>query len=585
MSTRRQWRWLGAVVAAGMLVRVAYVALQPGFDPNFARPILDGAYYLEWARGLLTGSGSPDGAYYLAPGYPFFLACWLRLLGERFALLYLAQHALVGMTSISLGEYVRRHHGTLPGLACASLVLAFHPTLFFASVPVGESLAIALSAVALWIVSRPGRARGVWAGVAIGLACLVRPALLPVPFCWAGRRGRHGIWLVLAAIAILIPVTVRNAIVSGHPVPVSANMGITLYHGNGPGAEGIFTPALGLSGAIDRQRAEATAEASRRAGSVLDDVQADRWWGREAVRVRLADPAGTLGLLVRRATLIAASSEIGLDYAPRIDANPIRFMAPVPFALLLGLAVAAVLGRGWSGTGGFDVVCLIVVGFATPFVFYVSSRYRLPMAVFLCVPAGIGVGVVVDAVRTRSGRAVLAALACIVTMAASWIMPDSGLARSTEAGALANRALGWNRIGRLDRALVDIRRSLALVPDAPHALFLAGDVYSKAGRPKDAEAAYRLVLAADPGNVEAAGNLAALWIPAGRAREAIPVLERALARRPDHRVCWTNLVVAHLAVGDRTAALEVARRAERAGVSLEPALLRELHAGSEEYGW
>src|SRR6185503_6182058 len=76
VRTRREvvaWAALGAIALA---LRLAYVAAQPGTDPTFARPMLDEALYVGWARGLAAGGGQPPGAFYLAPLYPNVLALW-----------------------------------------------------------------------------------------------------------------------------------------------------------------------------------------------------------------------------------------------------------------------------------------------------------------------------------------------------------------------------------------------------------------------------------------------------------------------------------------------------------------------------
>jgi hypothetical protein len=54
---------LAAVLAAGAALRIAYVLAQPGYDPRFAQPLLDGQYYLDWARSLAAGGAGPGGAF------------------------------------------------------------------------------------------------------------------------------------------------------------------------------------------------------------------------------------------------------------------------------------------------------------------------------------------------------------------------------------------------------------------------------------------------------------------------------------------------------------------------------------------
>src|SRR6185436_17149901 len=111
-------------------------------------------------------------------------------------------------------------------------------------------------------------------------------------------------------------------------VPVSANGGVVFWLGNAPGAVGVYTPAAGFTGSLATQQREAIDEASARAGRALDAVEADGFWWREGLRVRAADPAGTIALLIRRALLTIDSAEHGLDYAPALDENPLRFAAP-----------------------------------------------------------------------------------------------------------------------------------------------------------------------------------------------------------------------------------------------------------------
>ena len=147
------------------------------------------------------------------------------------------------------------------------------------------------------------------------------------------------------------------------------------------------------------QRQEATALAKVRSGLDLDPVEADRWWGRRALRTRVEQPGNTIRLLLLKFVLLLDNYEHSLGYHPQLDSNPWRLtiglagrgeIAVVPFALLLGLAAAAVMLAGTRGSGGWRIWGAILACAATPLLFYVSSRYRLPATALLTVPAGSG---------------------------------------------------------------------------------------------------------------------------------------------------------------------------------------------------
>jgi tetratricopeptide (TPR) repeat protein len=73
-----------------------------------------------------------------------------------------------------------------------------------------------------------------------------------------------------------------------------------------------------------------------------------------------------------------------------------------------------------------------------------------------------------------------------------------------------------------------------------------GADHLRAGEP---EKALPLLLRAHellPEDVPAAINLAGAYILLGRHREAIPILEQALAHEPENEMIWTNLGAAHL---------------------------------------
>jgi tetratricopeptide (TPR) repeat protein len=343
---------------------------------------------------------------------------------------------------------------------------------------------------------------------------------------------------------------------------------VVFWLGNAPGAIGVYTPVAGFTGALHTQQQEAITEGSARAGRTLDALESDTFWWREGLRARAADPWGTITLMARRAILTLDNAEHGLDYAPALDANPLRFAAPVPFAVLLGLAVFGLAAVGYARTGGFPVWSSLLVAAAAPLIFYVSSRLRLPVAFLLAIPAGVGVAAL------RTTRRVLPCAAGAVALALSAAVPSGDAMRSEQASALSVLADVQRGAGELDAAARTSRRATELDGTNPIAWFNRGVIEEARGNAAEAERAYRAALAADPAQPDAAANLAGLLVAAGRATEAAPALERALAAWPRHTVGWTNLVIAYAAMGDRARALDAARRAAGSGVALDPELLK-----------
>lgn len=574
---------LGGMLLVEIVVRLAYVAMQSRTDPWFVHPSGDPADTLMWAREIVTGEGLRGGAFYGPPLYVYLLSGFLRVFGQNHGLLYYVQHlSMVGAAGL-LALAARRWMGSVAAVAAAALFLRYQPNLFFPSRPMAEPLAILLLALALFALSGRSRWSAAVSGFVAGTASVAKPSLLAVAPAWALGEWRRSSWrvalLLLGSMLLaLVPTTIRNYVVSGHIVPVSANAGMTFYHGNGPEATGYIRvpPELAQGGKGD-QRQIATWLAGKRSGQPLDDVEADRWWGRQALRERVRRPGETVKLLLWRAALVGWNAELALDMGPRQDANPLRWASPVPFAVLLSLAAAGVALLGWRGTGGWPVWGTVLACALTPLLFYVSSRYRLPMAAMLCLPAGAGLAALFRPraeIRTRWIGVVVAG----VVAAGSILVPANDLLVQSDAGGISQRAWAWREVGGLQEAEADVRRSLELMDTSAPAWVQLGDLLELTGRTREAEASYRRALELHPGSAPAACSLGQLLRVEGRDAEAVPVLRKGLKSHAFFTACWNHLVGALTALGEvEQAAIEVQRAASR-GVELDPRVLEDLRS-------
>jgi len=181
------------------------------------------------------------------PGYALYLVAVYQTLGRSFLAAQLVQNVLTSLCCVLLVLVTARLVSWPVGVG-AGLLAAILPQLGYTSALV---LPDALSALpllaALLIVAHAhpdGKARW-WtsaaAGVLVGAGVWLRPnvVLLP-PFLSLAillvsrdrRRGLgHALALSLAAVLVVIPITIRNYVVFGEFVPVSLNGGLTLWQG------------------------------------------------------------------------------------------------------------------------------------------------------------------------------------------------------------------------------------------------------------------------------------------------------------------------------------------------------------------
>jgi hypothetical protein len=248
----------------------------------------DAAGYWELGQKLASSEGysvyTPPRQAMRMPGYPVFLAASIKLGGEQLLPVRLFQ-ACVGTAAC---WFVHLLGTTLvderTGLFAAFLAAVSPTFVGFSPLILSETLFAATLLVSLILMAKlaggwpllgqstseqasnspPSKCR-IWlaigTGVAVGIACYVRPSwLLTAPlFCaihllmtWVGRRhnptGSTGavmtaktlecVFVVVGLAATLAPWTIRNSRVIGHVIPTTLWVGPSLYDGLNPEATG-----------------------------------------------------------------------------------------------------------------------------------------------------------------------------------------------------------------------------------------------------------------------------------------------------------------------------------------------------------
>lgn len=515
------------VLAVALSVRLAYLLTAHG--PAFEAPLIDADYYDFLGERLARGEGFDAGPFWQPPLYPLVLGGLYWLGGHSLWWPRLLQ-ALLGAATAALAYGVaRRASGSNKAGLLAGLLVALHgPLVFYDGELLATSLGTFLATAALWLSTRerPTAGTALLCGACIGLGALaVAPLLLlVVPLAWALARGRvsRAGWCAAACAAVVLCATLTNRARSGEWVLISANGGINLWLGN--------------NGAVDEALAirpgaawEALVQEPSRYGFRTPASQ-DAYFTRRALDWCGAHPRECLGNLLWKARLLLLARELPRNE----DLYVVRSQSPVlwaltarvgglalPYVLLWPLAAAGgvALWRGWRAKEDVHVALTTLgaaAALAAPCVlFFVTGRYRAPLAPVLCVLAALGLA----ALRTRSSRAVTAGVALAVLVASVW--PVRLAVDAVDFEAELHYAVG-GRLARLgdDAGAVEAwRRAVLRRPDYLEAGFNLGLALERLGQPDEAARVYSALLPSHPDEALLRERLARLQ---GTARDSAP---------------------------------------------------------------
>ncbi len=314
---------------------------QPRHYQNAGRRILD-----DPVHALLLDESNDRGKERLLvhpPGYPILIAAVFGVLGDSSAVLRGVQIVLDSFSAVLLFLIASRlFHQSVAFVS--GLIAALSPQLAWnALVLQPDTVAIVplLAAVLVLVWNpRPAIRSAIGAGVLIGISCWLRSnafllapflAVVAVPMLFpAGQRRRAACALVLATVAVIAPVTLRNWYVFDRFIPLSLGAGITFAEGIGD-----FDPdrRFGIP-STDVEIAKADAEWAGRpeyAKAVWfpDAVERDRERFRRAAAVVIRNPVWFSGVMVRRAALMFRCNDdarlgwpADTTHAPMVSLNP-----------------------------------------------------------------------------------------------------------------------------------------------------------------------------------------------------------------------------------------------------------------------
>lgn len=578
---------LGLVLLGAVGIRAAYLE-QHLADPDFRAPVVDPQFNDYWARALATGDwtpppGAPDpeirtAPYGRPPAYPHLLALAYRCFDGSYIAPRLIQIA-IGLLNILLLYWLgTATFGFLPGLFAAALGSMYWALVYYEGELNAPSIEVCLSLLFLAALQRWGKSPSfLWpaaAGILLGFHALVRPNVLLLAgaavlwFLIQGRKLRFSLTPIcatclvftLTCAAIVAPVLLRNYRVSREFVLISSYGGVNAYIGNSARAEGYSAriPDLRQLAGMDTWDCFTYPQLVRGLGRNLGKPElsyagASRYFYGRALDFWRNEPLAALRLTLKKALLfwgpaeVADGKEIALD---RANSPILRHLPGFTLILSLALIGAGLLltrsrqpnGHGYSGL----LILLFVAGyFMSVLPFFISGRYRIPVAVALLLPAGYALAYWASSFRQRAWRYVVAlpiAFAAAYGLCATPIVPYT----PNSARWHMLRGVAYAQSGNATHAITELREATQLNPELTDAHLRLGAVLAAEGDFDGALSSYQKALWNDPGNPRAHNNLGFELARRGAYLEAERHYREALRINPAYTLAYNNLGIVFL---------------------------------------
>ena len=547
--SRRDLGLAGGVLLLALAVRLVYLA-HSADNPFFAAPVVDAHSYMAQARQLAEGSWVGDKPFWQPPLYPYFLASIYAVSGDLLWTPRCIQFLLGAASCALVFALGRQVFGTRVGLLAGGMACLYGPSIYFEGELLPTALAVFLNLLLLFILLQPGRGwrQALAAGLVQGLAIVAVPNAAGLAFCaglWYWKSAERAVrgklaWCLLfaaAASAVVGAVTARNWVVSGEFIPLSWNGGVNFYLGNHPEYDRLVAIRPGPAWEALMEQPVAAGHVGYAERSAYFYRQASDWIARA--------PGDFVRLLGYKAFLLVRGEEIKRNqdvYFARTYSWllsgllwKIHHLA-VPFGLLGPLAaVGMVLAWRRRPQAGLLLLCIGAYS-ASLLLFFVTSRYRLPLVPLLLPFAGYALVWLVQQGRASQWRLLGSGVVVVVLLA---MVSNAGL-RPADPLADAEIHFELGRVqaqqGQYAAAVRSFGTAVQLDPNYLRARHNLGAALAALRRYREAEAVYQRALAQAPDDQGLHLNLAALYRATGRYERAVEHYRRVLATKADDEV-------------------------------------------------
>ncbi|MBD3232600.1 MAG: tetratricopeptide repeat protein [candidate division Zixibacteria bacterium] len=564
--------WLILILAVALVIRIVYLYQSSQNSPFFFNPSIDALYHHLMAIDFANGELQVEGPFFRAPLYPVLLGMLYLVFGVSIFIASLAGHLLGVVTILFIFLIGERFFNTTTAVIASLIYILYYPALYFEGQLLVDTLFSTLTIASLYFFLRGQEENGNSlylgiSGLVLGLAAITRANILIfyIPaILWLLLKLKKpklaGIFITAAVIPI-IPVTAVNLIMGDDAVLIASQGGINFYIGNNPEADGMTArfPETGVTWQYEDCKFYAEKETGEES---MKPSEVSQYYYFKGFDFIIGNPYSAVILFLKKIYLSLNNYEISnnqnLCFTKRYAS--VTDLLITPFALILALAVIGKTVMGLRRRESLLMWLLMLSIWITMILFFVTSRFRLPLIPYLSIFAGYGAYSIYS---TFNGKLNLKKLLTPFAFGAIAVLISlsnfTNIDKFNFSQAYYNLGNIYLRNGEWQKAKEQYEQAMESNPRVSLARLNIGNIFFYTDQYDSAEYYYRQELKHHPGESRAYLNLSTINLLKGDYRNAMIAANDALAHRPNEAGAVSNLVQAMLFAGDTTSAVKTSR--------------------------
>ena len=550
MKIRKHRILLLLIIFTGVLLRALYI-LQIRKSPFFYYPFGDPEVFDKWALSIAEGNFVGAEVFFKPPLYPYILAFFYRLFGHYMVIPRLLNILFDAGSTFIIYVIGRKIFNRAVGLISAAIFSGAGIIIYFSGEILGTSLTMFVSFVFLLLLLKSNGVLWRWllTGFMLSIAIIVRPNfLLFIPIVIIYIFVKKGVPLIKAkavllfsfgVIAMILVTGVRNYIVGNDIVLVNYSAGVNFYIGNNRKSDGVSAVLPDYGNDWDEYSIAESAF-----GKKLKPSEVSRYWLVKGISFIVNHPVCAFKQYIKKGFLLFNGKEISNNQniyfyiRNAVVTKPLlflygtkRFYFAFPSSVVFSLGIVGIFLSLITRKDEKVIlyICLIFVYGFSVMLFFITSRYRMPVFAYIIPFSGYALYSFYK--RIRSKKRTMALSGSILLLLFVFNIDPYGVSMKNKALEYYNLGNVFFKKGKLEKAEVFYKKGLEENNRFPRLHLNLGAIYLKKNELKKAEKEFKKEIDINPEEAKSYLNLARLYERRGLMGKAIYYSKKSIEKR------------------------------------------------------